>query len=47
MSGGERVIHFGPPVTVIPEGSGTRALRRVVLPILVVERAGGASHTRR
>jgi hypothetical protein len=40
MSGGERVIHFGPPVTVIPEGSGTRALRRVVLPILVVERDG-------
>jgi hypothetical protein len=36
----QRVLEFGPPEIVVPDGASTRALRRAVLPILALESDG-------
>jgi Trypsin-like peptidase domain len=40
MNEPERILEFGPPEISGPEGPGARALRRVVLPILVIQHDG-------
>ena len=40
MNKPQKFLEFSPPKITVPEGTGTRALRRVVLPILVIERDG-------